>query len=227
MHLADFQRMVERMVEEIPPDYLEGIAGIEVSPRTLHDGRRDGVYTMGVCIPIDVGSNPAPSRVVLYYGSFRALAGGRSYFDWRAEAWETVTHELRHHLEWKTNTQDLEEYDWAADQGFARADEESFDPLFFLSGERIGTDTYQVDDDVFFDRVVRAPPETVEIVWQQRRYRVPIPREPLPLYLRLRGLAQAPAGDAVLVVRRKPRFLDLLRKRARPTEREVEVDSLP
>src|SRR3989338_3750496 len=117
MKLPDLWKMVEGMVGEIPADYLEGIAGIEVSPRTVpHPGRSD-VYTMGECIPIDVGGDPAPSRVVIYYGSFCELARSHRDFDWRAEAWETITHELRHHLEWKARAQDLEEYDWAAEQG--------------------------------------------------------------------------------------------------------------
>ena len=224
MQLPDFRKMVEGMVGEIPADYLEGIAGIEVSPRTVpHPGRND-VYTMGECIPIDVGGDPAPSRVVIYYGSFCELARSHRDFDWRAEAWETITHELRHHLEWKARAQDLEEYDWAAEQGFARADAEAFDPLFFLEGERIGDDTYQVDDDVFFDRMVARLPEVEEIEWAGRRYRVPVPAEAMPLYLLLQGIPDPPPGDLILVFRRRAGLLDLFRGARRPTEREARVE---
>jgi hypothetical protein len=226
MQLADFERMVQRMVEEIPADYFEGITGIEVSARAVPHPTREGVYTMGECIPIDVGADSGASRVVLYYGSFHALAGDRAGFDWRAEAWETVTHELRHHLEWKANAQDLENYDWAAEQSFARSDEDAFDPVFFLEGERVAPDTYQVDDDVFFDRIVRDPPESVEVTWKGRRYRVPVPDAPFPLYLALEGLVDGPAGDAILVIRRKPRVLDLFRAKPRPTERSVHAEMI-
>ena len=155
-----------------------------------------------------------------------ALAEERGGFDWRGEAWETLTHELRHHLEWKANTQDLEEYDWAADQGFARADDEAFDPVFFLAGDLVAPDTYEIDDDVFYDRVVRELPEIAEIEWRGRCYSVKVPSSPLPLYLSLQGLEQPPAGDVIVVFRRKPGLLDLLRSRhTRPTERRAEVDS--
>src|SRR5262245_13300409 len=118
MNLRDFETMVTGMMAEIPAEYLDGIAGVEVSGRTVRDPKGRGIYTMGECIPMDVGGDS--SRVVLYHGSFAALARERDDFDWRGEAWETLTHELRHHLEWKAQAQDLEEYDWAAEQGFAR-----------------------------------------------------------------------------------------------------------
>jgi hypothetical protein len=35
----------------------------------------------------------------MYYGSFVAIAAGDDTFDWEDEAWETLTHELRHHVE--------------------------------------------------------------------------------------------------------------------------------
>lgn len=214
------------MVGEIPAEYLEGIAGVDVSPRTVPHATRADVYTLGECIPLQVsgkGDQPA-SRVVLYHGSFRALAMEQRNFDWQAEAWDTLTHELRHHLEWRAHEQGLEEYDRAAEEGFARADEEPYDPVFYLGGERVAPDTYQVDDDVFFDRVVRARPASVEIAWQGSRYRVPVPDEPLPLYLLLEGLADPPPGDAVVVIRRKPSLLDFFRRRQLVTERAAEAE---
>jgi hypothetical protein len=224
MQLDDFQRMVERMLGEVPRDFLEGIVGLEVSSRTVPHPEREGVYTMGECVPLETGGDSAPSRIVLYHGSFRALSREQPDFDWRAEAWDTLTHELRHHLEWKARSQELEEYDWAAEQSFARSDEDAFDPLFFLAGERIAPDTYQIDDDVFIDRVVRELPATAEVAWQGRRYRVPVPRERLPLYLALRGVADGPPGDLVLVLRRAGHFLDLFRGTPRPVEREANVE---
>jgi hypothetical protein len=224
MQLGDFRQMIDRMVEEIPREYLEGITGIDVSPRTVPHPERTGVYTMGECIPVNVGGEDAPSRVVLYHGSFQALARERADFDWRSEAWDTVTHELRHHLEWRARTQDLEEYDWAAEQGFARADDERYDPVFFLAGERIAPDVYQVDDDVFMDRVVKRLPAVAEMEWTGRRYRVTVPADPLPLYLLISGVSDPPPGDLILVFRRAPAMLDLFRKKHPPTEREARAE---
>ena len=224
MQLADFRRMVERMTTDIPASYLEGITGIEVSPRTVPHPEREGVYTMGECIPIDLAGEHSPSRIVLYFGSFAALARGERGFDWRGEAWETLTHELRHHLEWKANARDLEDYDWAAEEGYARVDDEKFDPLFYLAGERLEPDVYQVDDDVFFDRELPALPETAEFTWKDRRYRVDVPQESLPLYLTVTGVADPPPGHLTLVFRRKPGILDLFRRAARPTERDARAE---
>lgn len=196
--------MIDGMVEEIPSRYLEGITGVEVSPRTVPDPQRPGVFVMGECIALEVrdGADQPASRVALYHGSFRALAQERNDFDWRAEAWETLTHELRHHLEWRAQEQGLEEYDRAAQEGFARADDEPFDPVFYLDGEQLGPNTFQVEDDVFFDHVVRARPAAVEIEWQGRRYRVPVPDATLPLYLVVTGLSDPPPGDATVVDRK-------------------------
>src|SRR5262245_42748828 len=138
MRLDDFRRMVQDMAAQVPSAYLDGIAAIDVSPRTVPHPSRSHVYTMGECIPLDVAADPAPSRVVLYYGSFKSLATERPDFDWRAEAWDTMTHELRHHLEWRANAPDLERYDWAAEQSFARSEGERFDPTFYLAGEPMG-----------------------------------------------------------------------------------------
>ena len=214
------------LFRSVPPAYLEGIADIEVSPKTVRHTVRGDVYTMGECVPIDVGGEPAPSRVVLYYGSFRALARERADFDWRGEAWETLTHELRHHLEWKAHAQDLEDYDWAAEQGFARSDEEPYDPLYYLEGECIAPHVYQVDDDVFFDRLVRQLPRDAEVEWRGRRYRVLVPQVTLPLYVVLEGLAEPPPGDAILVFRRKPRPWELFRKRPPLAEGNARVEPL-
>ncbi len=221
MQLRDFQELVDRLAKDVPRPYLDGIVGIEVSPKTVPDPVRAGVYTLGECIPVETGGETVPSRVVLYHGSFQALAQERSGFDWREEAWETLLHELRHHLEWRANATGLEAYDWAAEQNFRRSDGESFDPLFHLSGERLDEGVYRVEDDVFWDVVVRRPPPEIEIPWHGRRYRVAVPREAPPLYLAVAGLEPEPAGQVVVVVRRKPRVRDLFRRPGPPRAHRV------
>src|SRR3954468_19741970 len=103
MRLTDFETMVRRLCAEIPVEFFEGIAEVVVSPRCVPDPERGDVYTLGECIPLQVevgsGLDGIQSRVVLYHGSFAALAGNTE-FDWNGEAWDTLTHELRHHLEW-------------------------------------------------------------------------------------------------------------------------------
>jgi hypothetical protein len=190
---------------EIPPEFQGGVVAIEVSPKTLPHPVRGDIYTLGECIPLDWSGSGTDlqSRVVLYHGSFQALAR-LGDFDWRAEAWETLTHELRHHLEWRANVVALEAYDWAAEQNFARHEGEGFDPVFYRSGERVAEGAWKVDDDVF----IEADPKG--LVWHGKRYRVSARPEP-PAFLTLDGLDEPPPGDAVLVMPRRTTLFNFWR----------------
>jgi hypothetical protein len=218
MDFREFERLVRRLAREIPREYLDGIAAVDVSPKTIPHPVRADVYTLGECIPLHGDGDEILSRIVLYHGSFRALAGLHGDFAWRAEAWDTLTHELRHHLEWRANADALEAFDWAAEQNFARQEGQPFDPLFHLSGERVEEHVYRIDDDVFLDRVVRQRPPEAEVTWHGRPYRVVVPDVSLPLLLTLEGLRDPPPGDVVLVVRRRGGLRDLLRRPPAPTQ---------
>lgn len=216
MRRSDFEAMVARMSGEVPREFLDGVGEILVSPRTLPHPERPGIFTLGECIPLPstggTGLDVIQSRIVLYHGSFAALARVTPGFDWREEAFETLTHELRHHLEWRARAPDLEELDWAVEQNYARQDGEAFDPTFFLAGAPVADDAWRVEDDVFLDRVVGAVPAAMPIRWAGHQYLVPVPpAATLPAFLVLEGAADPPAGELVLVLRRKPGVLALLR----------------
>jgi len=200
----------------VPAEFRDGIVTIEASPKTVPHPIHADIYTLGECIPLEWSGSGADlqSRVVLYHGSFQALAG-LGEFDWRAEAWETLTHELRHHLEWRANVAALEAYDWAAEQNFARHEGEDFDPVFYRSGERVAEGVWKVDDDVF----IEASPD--DFVWHGKRYRVDGKVVP-PTFLTLDRLDDPPPGEAVLVVPRKATLVNFWRHVA-PTERFVRV----
>lgn len=225
MRLEDFRAMVRGLSAEVPVEYLDGVSEITVSPRTVPHPARADIFTLGHCVPLHAGATGDPdeiqSRVVLYHGSFLALADLDPDFDWRSEAWETLTHELRHHLEWRAREGALEAYDEAAEQNFARGDGEPFDPLFHLGGEAVAEGVYQVDDDFFIDQVVRRLPAALEFGWHGRRYRAAIP-EPttLPAFLSIDGVRDPPPGELVLVLRRRTGLLSLLRP-ARPFLRTI------
>jgi hypothetical protein len=222
MDFREFERLVRRLAREIPDEYMDGIAAIDVSPKTVPHPVRGDVYTLGECIPLHGDADEIQSRVVLYHGSFRALAHQQPEFRWRDEAWETLTHELRHHLEWRASADTLENFDWAAEQNFARQEGQPFDPVFHLSGEKVEDGVYRIDDDVFVDRLVRRRPPTAEVLWHGRTYQVDVPELPLPLYLTLEGLRSPPPGEAILVLRRKARIWELFR-RTRPSIGAVAV----
>jgi hypothetical protein len=214
MRLSDFEDMVRRLCDEVPADFFDGIAEVVVSPRVVAHPERADVFTLGECIPLPVqvgsGVEGLQSQVVLYYGSFAALAGLQQGMDWRQEAWDTLTHELRHHLEWRAHAPDLEDFDWAVEHNFARHDGEPFDPTFFLSGQAEGENRYSVEDDVFIDRIVGSIPDSVDFSWQDREYHIELPNgAELPCFLVVEGISQPPAGELVVVLRRRPGVRDL------------------
>lgn len=104
MTFEEFQRLIEEMVADIPAQYLEGLQGVHVLPdEKVEDGYED-VVRMGEYLdpgPADfLGAGEGLGRhIAIYYGSFAAIAADEPGFDWEDEAWETLTHELRHHVE--------------------------------------------------------------------------------------------------------------------------------
>jgi hypothetical protein len=205
--------MVRRMCADVPATYFDGVTEVVVSPRAVPHPVRDGIFTLGECIPLPLegeGSDTIQSRVVLYHGSFRALAEYDPGFDWSAEAWETLTHELRHHVEWRARRGELEALDRAAEQNFARQDGEPFDAGFYLDGEMAAPGVYQVDADWFLDRLVSVVPAAIDFGWHGRQYHAALPvGVTLPAFITIEGVTPLPPGDLVVVLHRKPRIRDL------------------
>lgn len=230
MRLDDFRALVQRLAKDIPPEFQGGVVEIEVSPKTVPHPLRGDVYTLGECIPLEWSGSGAglQSRVVLYHGSFQALSR-LGDFDWREEAWETLTHELRHHLEWQADVASLEAYDWAAEQNFARHEGDPFDPVFYRNGEAVAERVFKVDDDVFIEWEPGAGiGERVEVTWHGRRYAMPAPvaGRRAWVFLTLDGLDEPPPGDAVLVFPARSSVLDLLRRPAPPVSLTGVVERL-
>jgi hypothetical protein len=230
VRFEDFRAMVERLHREIPAQFQGGVVEVEVSRQTVPHPLRGDVYTLGECIPLEWSGSGADlqSRVVLYHGSFQALAR-LGEFDWRAEAWETLTHELRHHLEWQADLASLEAYDWAAEQNFARHEGEPFEPVFYRSGEAVVPGVFKVDDDVFIEAARGARSgERVELVWHGRRYGLATPpaNRRAWVFLTLEGLEEPPPGDVIFVLPGRASVFDALRRPARPLIQRVSVSSI-
>lgn len=215
MRLDDFRDLVRRQAAEVPAEFFDGVIEVTVSPRTLPHPARAEIYTLGECIPVPTetgGPDGIQSRIVLYHGSFAALARITPDFDWREEAWETLTHEIRHHVEWRASAPDLEAFDRAVEQNFARVDGEPFDPLFYHDGERVAPGVYKVEGDYFLEQVVRRPPAELRFDWHGRAWHGALPGDlALPAFLTVEGLDEPPPGEVVVVLRRRGSLLDLLR----------------
>jgi hypothetical protein len=224
----DFRALVRRLQHDIPAEFESGVTDIEVSPKTVPSPVHRDVYTLGECIPLTWTGDGSDlqSRIVLFCGSFQALARQRPDFDWRGEAWDTLTHELRHHLEFRAHVDALEAFDWAAEQNFARHEGKPFDPVFYRSGERIAEGVFKVDDDVFVEKAWGAGSgEWVGLTWHGADYRAPTKGIEPPAFLTLDGLVDEPHGDAVLVLHKHASLSDLWRRPA-VTQARVRVQPI-
>jgi hypothetical protein len=200
------------MFREIPARFREGVDGVVVRRATVPHPEIPEVFTLGECRTTDWpspygGPGEPHSSVVLYYGSFAALAERDPEFDWEAELWETLTHELRHHLESRADEDALERLDYAEDQNYLRAAGEPFDPEFYRYGDRVGRRTYRVGDDLFVETpwsVEAAARGRARVVWRGAEREIVVPGPAARFTFVRLGRDPAGGGDvyAVLVLRR-------------------------
>ena len=184
MKFAEFEASAERAYAEIPDRYKQGIEGLVVARDAVKHPELDDIYTLGECLtdtwPSEwQGPDTTRSSVVLYWGSFKNLAARDPAFDWEGEIWETLTHELRHHLESLAAEDQLEDVDYAADEGFKRDDSLPFDPWYYQHGDPEGAGVYRVEDQVFIEQVWEGSAfdaaEEIRFSWAGRRWAIPRP----------------------------------------------------
>jgi hypothetical protein len=117
--------------------------------------------------------------VVLYWGSFKNLAARDPEFDWEGEIWETLTHELRHHLESLAAEDQLQDVDYAADEGFKREDGRPFDPWYYQRGDPAGPGVYRVEEQIFIEQLWEGSAfdaaAELTFAWEGRRWAIPRP----------------------------------------------------
>ncbi len=225
MRYAEFQRRASLVWEEIPDVYRSGVDGLVLEREARAHPTMPEIYTLGECLteayPSDwAGPETTRSVLVLYYGSFRRLAELDPDFDWRYEIWETVTHELRHHLESLAVEDTLEDVDYAVDENFKRLADEPFDPYFFRSGETVAPGVYEADRDIFIEVPYRAetpPGPWVEFEWDGARHSVGVPGELGDVtFLQVVGGVDLGSRELCLVLVRHRGWLEQLKSVFRP-----------
>lgn len=221
MTFEEFERRAWQEWERIPSEYRSGVDGLRIERAALPHASLPDVYTLGECTtesyPSDFsGPETTRSVVVLYYGSFFRLARQDDEFDWEVELWETLTHELQHHLESLAQDDSLVDMDYAADENYRRYQGEPFDPLFFRHGVP-GADGWLRVEDEFFLELRRAANEYVEFEWHGRSYRAPVPEEPADVLILTiaDGVPDAP-GALHLVLVERTRWTETLLRLVRP-----------
>ncbi|HEX7022025.1 MAG TPA: metallopeptidase family protein [Trueperaceae bacterium] len=125
MTYQEFREAVDEMMADIPDEFLHGLQGVHVLEQARPEARYRDVWRLGEYLdpgPEDFlgGGGGLGRHVALYYGSFVEVARGDAGFDWEAEIWETLTHELRHHVESLAGDESLIVDDLRRDSEFSR-----------------------------------------------------------------------------------------------------------
>ncbi len=213
MDLESFSRLAHEKFGAIPSEFLAGVDGLTVRSEALPHPTLSTVYTLGQCLtesyPSDwTGPETIRSVVVLYYGSFRALARKDTGFDWEEQLWETLTHELRHHLESLANEDALEGVDYAMEEAFHRAEGLEFDPFYYRSGLEIVPGVFQVEYDFFIEQrwtsEELARKELLEFSWHGEFWRVRRPERLGDIhYVWIHGLDVGPGALQLVLIRKR------------------------
>ena len=218
MNYLEFEKSAQEVWQQIPPQFKAGVDGLMVEQDAHTHPDHDEFFTMGECItetyPSEYGGpDTIRSAVVLYYGSFRAIALEDGDFDWRDQIHETILHELQHHLEHLASEDTLEDFDYAVEENFRRLEGEAFDPLFYRAGEQVAEDTYRVDEDVFVELRTRSKDALDYVLnWSGERYQLAIPKsEADVLYAVLAEEMNGVTGDLCVVRIRQRSTLGTLR----------------
>ena len=186
MTFDEFEQRAWLEWERIPVEFRHGIDGLTIERSALPHESLPDVFTLGECVtesyPSDFGGpDTTRSVVVLYYGSFFRLSRQDDEFDWEVELWETLTHELQHHLESLADDDSLEDMDYAAGENYKRHEGQRFDPFFFRLG--VPADGWRRVEDEFFLELERPEAAQATFAWHARRYHVDIPAEAADLML--------------------------------------------
>jgi hypothetical protein len=258
MTFAEFEAEALRVWEEIPEGYKEGIDAIVIRREHLLQGGYEDYYTLGTCstepYPSDYrGPETSRSILTLYHGSFARVAEDDPDFPWEEEIWETVTHELRHHLEHLAADDETEELDYAMEGTYLRDEGLTYDPWYFQSGVPIAEGVYRVEGDVYIEirwrpgkggfpvavKDRRGPgrtrlqegPQGAQILfeWDAARWAAPWPEEPGELhFLRMPDL-DAGGGLVEIVLVQESGLLGMLRRlvlRTPPSVTESEISPM-
>jgi predicted Zn-dependent protease with MMP-like domain len=181
MNFETFEKLARVEFDRVPEQYRAGVDGLIVDrDAKAHPSARD-VFTLGECVteayPSDFGGpDTIRSAVVLYYGSFLRLSRLDPSFDWEEELWETLMHELQHHLESLADDEGLVDLDYAVEQGFQRQDGEPFDAQYYRAGEALGDGWFRVEKELFLE--VEANGDAfIEFDLEGQTYRLPVPEQ--------------------------------------------------
>ena len=98
--------LLDEMAEEFPEEFYAQLnGGISLLPEAKEDPEGEDLYIMG-----EYCNDMMGRYIVLYYGSFAALARLEDWTeeDWEDELYTTLSHEFTHHMEGLAGERGLE-----------------------------------------------------------------------------------------------------------------------
>ena len=98
--------LLDEMAEEFPEEFYAQLnGGISLLPEAKEDPEGEDLYIMG-----EYCNDMMGRYIVLYYGSFAALAEQEDWTeeDWEDELYTTLSHEFTHHIEGLAGERGLE-----------------------------------------------------------------------------------------------------------------------
>ncbi len=234
MKFGQFEKAARRAFRKIPEEYTSGIDGLSIRREALPHPTFPDVYTLGMCstesYPSDwQGPETTRSVVALHYGSFRELSRLDPDFDWEDELWETLAHELRHHLESLADRDDLGGVDYAMEESFKRGEGLDFDPCYYQAGEEVAPGVFRVETDFFVEqewteeRLARVG--EVRFRWRGEEYRIEAPDRLGDAHFVWIGGVDAGPGELQLVLVRRRRWWEAFSKRSAGELWESEADA--
>lgn len=205
MNFARFETAARRMWHDIPAEVREGVDGLTIEPDAAAHPDFDWVYTMGECLteawPSGAGGDgDVRSELVLYHGSFRALAEEDLDFDWEGELWETILHELLHHRESAAGEAGLDEVDWAHEQNLRRLAGKPFDPDFCRAVPSGPDGVVRLESELFVESLIPERADEAVFHWRGRRYAVEAPPYANRAFVEVPNLA---GGRLCVIIRRR------------------------
>ncbi len=225
MDFSSFEALAGAMWSRIPAVFKVGVQSLVVHEPPKPDPLNPGVFLMGECAVDEVVAlipdAALRTTIHLYHGSFVELARQEDDFPWDEELWETLTHELRHHLEWRAGVDYLGDEDDLQLENLARINGRPFALDYHRRGPRLDEGVYTVDGELFIEAPIphkewpSLARHTLDIEWQGIRCVVhPVPTADLRagIVYALPDIdlddddAELPWRDVVIVLRKKGRW---------------------
>lgn len=229
MNFESFSELAGRMYDDIPVAFRKGISGVTVERAAKGHPALTGIWTMGECVTdqwpdATGGVGDTNSEIVLYFGSFAELSVDDRRFDWEAELWETMLHEILHHREAAANEDGLDVVDWAVDQNFRRLSGLEFDPMFhrFLPADEDGH--VRLEGETFIDVPLSRSARVAVFRWRGADWTVRVPLETAFLWSRVKNLG---GGRVWVIVRRHRPWWSRLSRRSGLELWEMDRRALP